>query len=278
MRSRITPMTHPTDTALAALAWQNECEGWRQLGLAQQGLGVFAVDAHPGLTCAWWQGSPLEMDHYLLAHPSGWEDPVELLAGLGDPPGTARSGQVLRFLSQPGQNIWRTAALVAGFQTRDAAPLMAAELASCPALPPPGPDVGVIPVTTREQHAQAIQVIHEVYGGSRRLSEFFNPLETVQIFLATCHGRPAASATLWPYAGAAGIFSVATRPRYRRRGLALQVVSAAMDAARQAGFEVACLRTTPNLFPLYARLGFRPVGEVQRWVRFGPPDQGFGPA
>jgi predicted acetyltransferase len=78
---------------------------------------------------------------------------------------------------------------------------------------------------------------------------------------------PAASATLWPYASTAGIYSVATRPRFRRRGLAMAVVGEALSSARQAGYRLACLRTAPNLFPLYQRLGFHPVGQVLRFIK-----------
>jgi GNAT superfamily N-acetyltransferase len=259
-------MSLDDDAHLASLAWENECEGWRALG-SRSSSGVFRLESLPGLTCAWWQGNPLEMDHYLLVHPRGWSDPARLLEDVSGCTSCASNAVVLRFLRSESHQAWSRAVEARGFVYRDASPLMAASLDQRPPLPPADDEIRAFPVHTVEQHHQALNIIHEVYGGPRKLSEFFNPVHTVQIYLATYAGQPAASATLWPYAGVAGIYSVATRPRFRRRGLASAVVEAALQGARRAGFTTAALRTTQNLFPLYEPLGFRQVGEVLRYVQ-----------
>lgn len=263
------PETAPL-SAEAALAWQNECEGWLALGRLQAGSHIFSIEEYPGLTCAWWRGSPLQMDNYFQAHPSGWKDPAALLAQVEKTyhaAGTAASQTVLRHVDIPTQRPWKEAAQAHGFRLGDASPVMRAYLDTPPELPPLAENVKVVKVQEPAQYYLALEIINEVFGGPRTLSEFFNPLGGVHIFLAYYAGQPAASATLWPYAGTAGIYSVATRPRYRRRGLALAVVGEALAYARQKGFERACLRTSPNLFPLYRRLGFQAVGQVLRYVK-----------
>jgi GNAT superfamily N-acetyltransferase len=263
-------MSLPDSAHAAAMAWQNECVGWQTLGQVQENSPVFRIETHPGLTCAWWQGSPLQMDHYFLAHPQGWTDPEAVLSRIkpaSQPASTGSTQTVLRFLNIPDQQDWHQAAVVNGFRMFDSSPLMAADLDDLSNLPPLPEQVQVFKVETSAQYQQALEIIHEVFGGPRALCEFFNPLEAVQVFLAFYQGQPAASTTLWPYAGTAGIYSVATRPRFRRRGLAMAVVGQALKYAHQAGFHLACLRTSPNLFPLYQRLGFEPVGQVLRYIR-----------
>ena len=52
---------------------------------------------------------------------------------------------------------------------------------------------------------------------------------------------------------------VATEPAYRRRGLAAQVVGAALAGARGDGLRTATLQASPDGYSVYARLGFRTV-------------------
>ena len=56
---------------------------------------------------------------------------------------------------------------------------------------------------------------------------------------------------------------VATDARFRRRGLAAQVVGAALAEARDDGVRTATLQASPDGFGVYERLGFRTVATLR---------------
>ncbi len=68
----------------------------------------------------------------------------------------------------------------------------------------------------------------------------------------------------------AGIYYIATHPKFRRRGLALRVMKELVEQAREMGHSKVCLLATPAGRPLYHRCGFhdtcivhiRAVGEL----------------
>ena len=62
--------------------------------------------------------------------------------------------------------------------------------------------------------------------------------------------------------GSAGLYYIATRPAFRRRGLGARVVEHLLRIAQAAGCGEACLLATPNGRPLYERLGFEVVSRV----------------
>ena len=65
------------------------------------------------------------------------------------------------------------------------------------------------------------------------------------------------------------ISAVVTHPEHRGRGLASAVTTAALADAKARGFDTGTLQATPVAERLYARLGFRPLGRWQEWVRRG---------
>lgn len=54
----------------------------------------------------------------------------------------------------------------------------------------------------------------------------------------------------------AGIYYIATHPKFRRRGLALRVMKELMETAKEMGHSKVCLLATPAGRPLYHRCGF----------------------
>src|SRR4051794_13757802 len=64
-----------------------------------------------------------------------------------------------------------------------------------------------------------------------------------------------------------GIYLVATHPDARGRGLAHDLVTAALNEARDAGCETASLQSTEMGKPIYTRLGFTDFGPLQMWER-----------
>jgi GNAT superfamily N-acetyltransferase len=92
-------------------------------------------------------------------------------------------------------------------------------------------------------------------------------------FLLRVDGEPLAASALLPgppASGLVGIFSVATLERARGQGFGAVITRAAMDAARDAGAQVAVLQASAMGLPVYERLGFDTVDAITTYV---PPDR-----
>lgn len=63
-----------------------------------------------------------------------------------------------------------------------------------------------------------------------------------------------------------GIYAVGTVPRWRRRGLARELMLHVLSDVRRAGALSASLQSTAMGQPLYESLGFRAVGRYEEWV------------
>ncbi len=63
-----------------------------------------------------------------------------------------------------------------------------------------------------------------------------------------------------------GLYAVATAPAWRRRGLARALMRGVLGDAYRRGARTASLQSTPMGEPLYASLGFSPVGRYDEWV------------
>ena len=59
----------------------------------------------------------------------------------------------------------------------------------------------------------------------------------------------------------AGVQNVFVRPTHRGTGLSDRVMTLTMDEARRRGFDMGVLFCVPKLVPVYARTGFRTLGE-----------------
>ena len=63
-----------------------------------------------------------------------------------------------------------------------------------------------------------------------------------------------------------GIYAVGTLPDWRRRGLARALMLHVMGDAKRRGARTATLQSTRMGRPLYASLGFEPVGRYEEWI------------
>jgi GNAT superfamily N-acetyltransferase len=90
-------------------------------------------------------------------------------------------------------------------------------------------------------------------------------------FAAPADDRPAASCELFSADGVAEVADVGTLPEHRRRGLATAAVVAAARAARAGGADLVIVTADADDWPrqLYSRLGFEPLGLVERFRRVG---------
>jgi GNAT superfamily N-acetyltransferase len=75
--------------------------------------------------------------------------------------------------------------------------------------------------------------------------------------------QPIAKAALYLGSRSAGIYAVATRPEARRLGLASFLTVTALHYARDAGYHLAVLHSTPMAQKLYKSIGFTSIAEFR---------------
>jgi GNAT superfamily N-acetyltransferase len=86
-------------------------------------------------------------------------------------------------------------------------------------------------------------------------------------YLARVDGRPAACLAIAEIDDDAYVQLVATRPDFQRRGLAGELLRLALREARDRGMKTTTLEGTAAGTPVYMRLGYRDLGELQMWER-----------
>jgi ribosomal protein S18 acetylase RimI-like enzyme len=94
-------------------------------------------------------------------------------------------------------------------------------------------------------------------------NRFGEPGSANRAWVARTVDGPVAKVTLHCDGQTAGIHGVATRPEARGRGLGRLMTTTALDAARDAGYELAVLHSTPMAVSLYKALGFEPMAEFR---------------
>ena len=261
---------HTVDTASAARAWINECRAWAALGRVAGDEGVFDVEDRGELVCAWCRGEPRWLGNHLLAQTADPVVLVPLLRGVDDRRAATGASTTLQLLSTSGDDgdDGLEAALQRLTYVPDGGvPLMLRDLADVTPTTRRAPEVEVRRVEDEADHATAVRIARSVYRDPPGLTEFFNPPGAVTMYLGRWEGAPASTATLWPFAGVAGVYSVATLPEFRRRGLASATVAALLEDAKERGLPFAALRTGWDDMPLYERLGFRERGRVLSFRR-----------
>lgn len=78
-----------------------------------------------------------------------------------------------------------------------------------------------------------------------------------QHYVAFLGGAPVAHATMFLGGGVVGIYGVATVPGARRQGIGTAITLTLLREARQRGYCVGVLSSTPMALGIYTRIGFR---------------------
>jgi GNAT superfamily N-acetyltransferase len=99
------------------------------------------------------------------------------------------------------------------------------------------------------------------------------PGSTIRHFIGRLDDLPVGCATTFYGAGVAGVYTVATVPEARRRGVAASVVTAALRAAREVGQTVSILHPSAMGYGVYERMGFRECCRMRMytWMPPSPP-------
>lgn len=90
--------------------------------------------------------------------------------------------------------------------------------------------------------------------------------EVTQTFLARLNGQPVATSLLQLAAGVAGIFSVATIPDARRKGIGAQVTLYPLLQARAMGYKAGVLGASEMGVGVYRSLGFQEYCRITSYV------------
>jgi len=137
---------------------------------------------------------------------------------------------------------------------------------------PPRLDIGV--VEDGEMVKTWTEVVWPAMGfseaGRQRFLEMENflgidPQSHRLRYLAYLNGKPVATSLLLLHAGVAGIYAVSTLPEARGKGIGGAITLAPLRQARDRGYHIGTLQASRMGFPVYRRLGFQEVFQVQEY-------------
>lgn len=102
-----------------------------------------------------------------------------------------------------------------------------------------------------------------VYGYYRRIAEQgLESFPRLGLFLGFHRGTAVSTGALFLDGRHAGIYDLATRQAYRRRGFGTALFRHLLRRAVESGCSRGILQASPDGLEIYRRAGFRPVGEV----------------
>lgn len=164
-----------------------------------------------------------------------------------------------------------------GFLLGQDMPGMAADLLSLPPGPAGPPGLAIQQVSDVDSLAQWTYVVGRGFEMPDRLTEPLLTLErslgfedeSWRRYLGLLEGEAVVASALLLGSGVAGIYDVATRPGFRRRGLGTALTLEALVDGRRLGYRVAVLQSSPQAVGLYQRLGFREYCRVRQYLWWG---------
>lgn len=114
---------------------------------------------------------------------------------------------------------------------------------------------------TAESFRLPLEATREIYEPERIWETGF------VAYVGHLEGRAVGTAATVSVEGAIGVYSVATLPEFRGRGVGEAMVRHAVERARaETGLERVVLQSSPEGEPLYRRLGFRPVSRFAIFI------------
>lgn len=92
----------------------------------------------------------------------------------------------------------------------------------------------------------------------------------LRLYVGYLAGVPVASSELTVGGGVVGLYNIATREAYRRRGFGTAMTLRPLLDARADGFTTAILQAARDGVGVYTRVGFRPFGDI---TEYKPPSR-----
>lgn len=131
--------------------------------------------------------------------------------------------------------------------------------------------VEIRPVADAALLADVAVVAAEAFGAPLRVAGMLAPAsmlddEHCSWFLGYVDGDPAACGQLLRTADVAGVYTIAVREQFRRRGLGAAISRAVLAAGRDFGCTVGVLQASPMGEPVYDRMGFETVTPYHLFV------------
>ena len=93
------------------------------------------------------------------------------------------------------------------------------------------------------------------------------PPDAAHIYVARDDGQPVGCLTIVDHEGNSEVQMVAVVPEARGRGITRTLLGHALADAAERGNETSTLIATPLGYPVYERVGFRPLERVAMWER-----------
>ena len=87
-------------------------------------------------------------------------------------------------------------------------------------------------------------------------------------YLGWLDDQPVACSTMLLAGGVAGIYSVATLPEARHKGIGTAITYMPLRDARDEGYRVGILSASTEGYNLYRRMGFNDYGQTDMYVRY----------
>jgi len=95
----------------------------------------------------------------------------------------------------------------------------------------------------------------------------FGDVDGLRLYQARIDGEPACVLATYDNGDDCELYLVATRAEHRGHGLARRLTHRALLDARDRGQAISNLQATKLGYPVYSRLGYQPICELQMWER-----------
>lgn len=118
-------------------------------------------------------------------------------------------------------------------------------------------------VTTRDELDEFVAVAASVFETPEDVAETVYEAALAadddQLFLASADGQSAGCGLLIKSGDVAGVYTIGVVEEFRRRGIGEAMSWRVLRAGRDAGCQVGVLQSSEMAFPLYRKMGFKPV-------------------